>query len=173
MDRTARVWNAATGRLNATMTGHSDQISSVSFSSDGTQVVTASADDTARIWNAVTGQPIATLTGHTYPVRTASFSPDGTRVVTASLDETARIWASGGDFLQSRVRALTPRCLPAEFRKSTLGESEQEAKAYEDACKLCVPQYFSRLKGVPTGDWKHYLADWKEYQRCIETEGRL
>ncbi|HZF12830.1 MAG TPA: WD40 repeat domain-containing protein, partial [Thermoanaerobaculia bacterium] len=88
----ARIWNAATGQLIATLTGHTAPVGVASFSPAGTRVVTASWDQTARIWNAATGQLIATLTGHTAEIGDASFSPDGTRVVTASSDQTARIW---------------------------------------------------------------------------------
>ncbi|HZF11033.1 MAG TPA: CHAT domain-containing protein, partial [Thermoanaerobaculia bacterium] len=91
-DKTARIWNAATGQLIATLTGHTVKVTTASFSSDGTRVVTASWDKTSRVWNASTGQLIATLTGHTDEVWAASFSPDGTRVVTVSWDKTARIW---------------------------------------------------------------------------------
>jgi WD40 repeat protein len=91
-DRTARVWNAATGRLLAKLEGHSDTVNSAAFSPDGQRVVTASGDRTAWVWNASTGHVIAKLEGHSEAVRSAAFSPDGQRVVTASADRTARVW---------------------------------------------------------------------------------
>ena len=91
-DKTARIWNVATGQSIATLTGHTNPVFAACFSLDGTRVVTASGDKTARIWDAATGQPIATLTGHTNAVQAASFSPDGTLVVTAAWDKTPRIW---------------------------------------------------------------------------------
>jgi WD40 repeat protein len=91
-DKTARVWNAATGRVIARLEGHTGHVEGAAFSPDGQRVVTASDDDTAQIWNAATGQEIITLHGHTSPVSSALFSPDGQRVVTASSDRTARVW---------------------------------------------------------------------------------
>jgi hypothetical protein len=72
--------------------GHSDMVVHAAFSSDGTQVVTASADKTAHLWNTKTGIKTAVLVGHEDVLTSAAFSPDGTRVVTASKDKTARVW---------------------------------------------------------------------------------
>jgi WD40 repeat protein len=91
-DHTPRVWDAESGRLLATLTGHQDGVPAAAFSPDGKRVVTASDDKTARVWDAESGQSLATLTGHQASVRTAVFSPDGKRVVTASEDHTARVW---------------------------------------------------------------------------------
>ena len=49
-DKTARIWNAATGQPIATLAGHTVGVYAASFSPDGTRVVTASDDQTARIW---------------------------------------------------------------------------------------------------------------------------
>jgi len=91
-DKTARIWDAATGRQITLLTGHTDSVRTAAFSPDGARVVTAAADNTARIWDAVTGRQILQLQGHTEGVRSAMFSPDGGRVVTATADKTARIW---------------------------------------------------------------------------------
>ena len=49
-DDTARVWDAATGRELATLSGHGDGLWSAAFSPDGTRIVTASSDKTSRVW---------------------------------------------------------------------------------------------------------------------------
>ncbi|HEY6927617.1 MAG TPA: protein kinase [Steroidobacteraceae bacterium] len=100
-DRTARVWDATTGREVMQLIGHTDALRSAAFSPDGRYVVTAALDKTARIWDARTGQQLLQLNGHTEGVRSAEFSPDGSRVVTSSYDLTARIWdAAAGQQLQ-------------------------------------------------------------------------
>ena len=63
-DKTARVWDAATGKAIAVLSGHDDQVWSAAFSPDGARVVTASDDKTARVWDAATGKAIAVLSGH-------------------------------------------------------------------------------------------------------------
>lgn len=90
-DRTARVWDAATGQQLLTM-NHAGRITCAAFSPDGKRIVTASLDKTARVWDGSTGRLSLELKGHTAGVWNASFSPDGRRVLTASSDKTARIW---------------------------------------------------------------------------------
>ncbi len=91
-DRTARIWDAATGVQLGVLSDHGGAVTSAAFSPDGRRIVTASADSTARIWDAATGAQLAVLAGHGDEVNTAAFSPDGRRIVTASADKTARIW---------------------------------------------------------------------------------
>ena len=85
-DKTARIWDAATGKpIGDPLTGHDGVVMSAAFSPDGKRIVTASEDKTARIWDAATGKPIGDpLTGHEDAVISAAFSPDGKRIVTAS-----------------------------------------------------------------------------------------
>ena len=80
------------GTLLAILAGHTDRIVSAMFSSDGSRIVTASADHTARIWDADGGTVLATLSGPAGEVAAAAFSPDGTQVVAASLDHSAYVW---------------------------------------------------------------------------------
>jgi WD40 repeat protein len=91
-DRTARLWDAATGKQIAILRGHEGRVVRAAFSPDGTRVVTASLDKTARLWNAATGKQVALLGEHANTVGSAVFSPDGTRIISASDDGTARLW---------------------------------------------------------------------------------
>src|SRR6266516_2356475 len=96
-DRTARLWDAASGKPIGEPMKHQDMVRSAQFSRDGQRVVTASDDRTARLWDAASGKPIGEPMKHETAVKSAQFSPDGQRVVTASYDNTARLWdaASG------------------------------------------------------------------------------
>jgi WD40 repeat protein len=91
-DHTARLWDAATGRLLATLRGHEDVVRWVKFSPDGSRVVTAGMDHTARVWNVETGQALLPPLRHENLVWKAVFSPDGRYVATASSDKTGRVW---------------------------------------------------------------------------------
>jgi WD40 repeat protein len=99
LDKTAGIWDAASGSVIATLKGHEGPVLSAAFSPDGTRVVTASRDNTARLWDTASGRELIALKGHKGPVVSAAFSPDGTRVVTASNDGTARLWdrITGGE----------------------------------------------------------------------------
>jgi Tol biopolymer transport system component len=91
-DKTARVWEADTGKPVGAPLKHRNAVWSAAFSPDGRRVVTASWDNTARVWEADTGKAVGAPLQHQGYVRSAAFSPDGRRVVTASEDNTARVW---------------------------------------------------------------------------------
>jgi WD40 repeat protein len=93
-DKTARLWDVATGKTVATLDGHTSGVSLVAFSPDGARILTGSWDKTARLWDAATGKMLAPLEGHTDTVTSVAFSRDGTRVLTGSYDKTARLWDS-------------------------------------------------------------------------------
>ena len=76
-DKTARIWEAATGNEITVLRGHEHWVNSAVFSPDGTRIVTASRDETARIWDAVTGKEITVLRGHENSVSSAALSHEG------------------------------------------------------------------------------------------------
>ena len=64
-DGTVRIWDAATGRERATLTGHTGGVAAVAVAPDGSWLASGGSDGTVRIWDAATGQERAALTGHT------------------------------------------------------------------------------------------------------------
>jgi WD40 repeat protein len=93
-DRTARVWDARTGRTLFVLEGHADKLVSVAWSADGSRIVTGSLDGTARLWDARTGRFLLQLkSGEGWcRVWCVALSADGSRVVTGSEDRRARVW---------------------------------------------------------------------------------
>ena len=91
-DKTARVWDAKSGKQVTEPLEHGKSVTSAAFSPDGKYIVTASRDNTARVWDAKSGKPITEPLKHEENVRSAAFSPDGRYIVTASWDKTARVW---------------------------------------------------------------------------------
>src|SRR5262249_5951267 len=75
-DGSARLWNAETGSLSATLAGHTGVVTNAVFSANGKRIVTGSTDHTARLWDG-NGHLIKALEGHTDTVRQIAFSPDG------------------------------------------------------------------------------------------------
>ena len=60
-DKTARLWDAASGQELQVLRGHEDSVNSAQFSPDGKTVVTASEDKTARLWDVASGREAAGL----------------------------------------------------------------------------------------------------------------
>ena len=97
-DKTARLWDLASGETIRVFSGHSGEVWDIAFSPDGKYLLTASADGTARLWDVASGETVQVFSGHTATVDDVDFSPDGKYIVTAGgADKTARIWdvASG------------------------------------------------------------------------------
>ena len=74
-DKTARVWDVATGQTVAILEGHTDVVNAVAWSPASKQVLTGSQDGTARIWIANIQPIIAELTRRVCDV----FSDEETR----------------------------------------------------------------------------------------------
>ncbi|HXC71386.1 MAG TPA: TIR domain-containing protein [Pyrinomonadaceae bacterium] len=78
--------------LELTLNAHSTWITSITFSPDGTLMLTGAEDSQLKIWDFATGQCRATLTGHGRAVTCGTFTSDGKQVVSGSWDATFRLW---------------------------------------------------------------------------------
>ena len=79
------LYDVATSRELALLTGHTDDVISVVFSPDGAKLVSVGdwVDGTAKLWDIPTGKNLATFTD-TEPIRIAALSPDGTSLAAGS-----------------------------------------------------------------------------------------
>ena len=81
-DKTARVWDLRTGKLQATLE-HSNVVQSVAISPDGRFALTGAGslifglgDNAAMLWSLETNQQVRSFLGHTGPVKAVAFVPD-------------------------------------------------------------------------------------------------
>jgi WD40 repeat protein/class 3 adenylate cyclase len=70
--------------------GHSAGVAGVSYSPDGSRLVTVGQDDRVVVWDAATGSAEQTLLGHGGPVH--GVATDGRTIFTSSLDGTVFAW---------------------------------------------------------------------------------
>jgi tetratricopeptide (TPR) repeat protein len=136
-DKTARLWEASSGKLLATLQ-HRDWVGAVAFSPDGRTVVTGSdspdgrsvvigRENTLLLWEASSGKLLAT---HKRWGRAVAFSPAGDSVLTGIDARTAALWHQvrpGPDApqrLRAWVKVRTGKTLDNDgaLRRLTLAE---------------------------------------------------
>ena len=87
-----KIWEVNSGQLLKTLTGHSDSITSLSYSPDGSKIISsANTDPIAKIWDVGTGSLIDTFT-HGGGISTVRFSNTGKYIATGGRDGVINIF---------------------------------------------------------------------------------
>ena len=103
------VVEVAQHRFVDSLRGHEGTVLGISFSHDGSKVVTACEDGKLRLFSVSGWKLLQTLTGHHGPVHWADFSPDGKWLVSVGEDRTARVWSvENGDLRQTLEESESP-----------------------------------------------------------------
>ena len=92
-----QLWDITTGKLTGELRGHTGDLLSAAWSTDGKSILTVSKDKTARLWNATTYQSTATLQDPAYQIIRAVFSPDSQLVATLDQNGSPRLWQLSGN----------------------------------------------------------------------------
>jgi WD40 repeat protein len=95
LDRTVRLWDAASGKQLHVLAGHTEAVIGIAFSPDGKRLASTGIDGTVRLWDVATGRELFRFRPHERSVaRSVAFSPDG------------KVLATGGGAFGHRVLAL-------------------------------------------------------------------
>ncbi|HSK04493.1 MAG TPA: WD40 repeat domain-containing protein, partial [Kofleriaceae bacterium] len=93
-DHTARIWDAETGALRATVR-HAERVNTVAWSPDSRLVASGGADHTVRVWDVIAGREVAALPVDG-PARRVAFSPDGSVLLTTPAQRAVKLWRLPG-----------------------------------------------------------------------------
>lgn len=86
-----KIWSMPQVTKIATLKGHKERVTDVTFSPVDNLLVTASADRTAKLWKS-DGTLLKSFEGHLDRLARVSFYPSGKYFGTASFDKTWRLW---------------------------------------------------------------------------------
>ena len=99
-DKTARLWDARTGKEIRQFIGHTDCVDIVAFSPDGSNILTSGCGSTTKLWDTTSGAELRQFDG-----AAAAYSTDG-KIVLTTVENSVSLWdvTSG----QKRKEFTTP-----------------------------------------------------------------
>jgi hypothetical protein len=134
-DRTARLWNTATGQELTKFDGHGGGVFGVAFAPDGALAASCGEDKTIRIWKVATGKERYRLEGHQGVVNNVAFSPAGKLLASASEDRTIRLWdvAKGKEVrrLEGHTQGVYAVAFTPEGGRLASGGSDQKIRLWD------------------------------------------
>ena len=110
----SQVWKLQTGQcLRRFERAHSKGVTSLEFSRDSGQLLSASYDMTIRIHGLKSGKTLKEFRGHTSFVNMAIFVPDSPHIISASSDGTVKVCQLSLSLSLSHLTTLPPCALIA------------------------------------------------------------
>ena len=86
-----RVWDTENGEQVRVITGHTNDVSCIALTPDGSRVVSASLDGTVRLWNVADGRQLWSFDAHGDAAFAVTVTPDGRRVLSGGSDNNIRV----------------------------------------------------------------------------------
>ncbi|MBX5451452.1 MAG: PD40 domain-containing protein, partial [Thermogemmatispora sp.] len=86
------LWHPSSGQPPLLLHAHSQPISALACSPDGSLLASASEDHTVAIWHTPSGRLLRRYTSHSYKVVALAWSPDGSRIASADDEGLIHLW---------------------------------------------------------------------------------
>lgn len=163
-----KIWDASTGALVKTLTGHTRRVSSFAVSADGRYLVSGSEDNTIKLWDLPTGREIKTFTNGPLDkgrVTYVAFLSGGRQILSSGWalegDSITRVWnVSDGTELR---RYSTSVDTVSQDDRYALSVSKDRAKLCEDLTAkelkdLHGREEFDCFSTACSHDGRHYIC---------------
>jgi hypothetical protein len=135
VDRTVRLYDAATGRHWLTIAGHDERVTRIAFSPDSSLIASVGADRQVRLWSTTTGRPFGEPMTFRHQVETVAFSPDGATLVARTIEGSASLEQVGGSGARRVVRppgrAITAAAFSADSQRLLVVSEDGSAQVYD------------------------------------------
>ncbi|MGW4910293.1 protein kinase domain-containing protein [Streptomyces sp. NPDC004270] len=123
-DHSIELWDVATRRKTAALTGHTGDISAMEFTPDGTMLAVAAdgiGDNTIRVWSVSTQTERTALTVSEFTsVVSLDFSPDNHTLASVNDDGVIVVWDVRSGRKTATIRENTSDAFPVEFSSAGL-----------------------------------------------------
>ena len=158
-----RLWDAGSGDLLTTFSGHEGGLVSAGFSPDGSRVVTGGHDATARVWDVRSGRQLSVFEGHETPVEHAFFFPDNARVVTIGRHGKAVVWnvSSGEEITRfgEHLPVVQDALLSPDGSRLLISNYQYDARLWDPSSGRLIGQLGTRFLGAAfSGDSRRLVT---------------
>ena len=100
-----KLWNVATGKEIAKLSGHSDKVTCVAFDPQNSRIIAScSYDKTIKLWDIDSKRCLRTLPANRDAVYTLAFSPDGEILASGGNDNAIKLWYLNSGELPQTLR---------------------------------------------------------------------
>jgi WD40 repeat protein len=129
----------ASGKVQATLPGHAEEVRALAFSPDGKLLAAAGGlpgrRGEVKIWDASRREATLTISGHADCIYAVAFSPDGKLLATSSYDKLVKLWdvASGREVrtLKDHIDAVYDLAFTPDGRRLLSAAADRTLKVWD------------------------------------------
>jgi len=132
--------------------GHKNAVSGLTFSLDGSKLISCSHDKTIKVWDFKSGHCERTLVGHSNGINSLALRSDGLQLASGSYDQTIRIWNTKTWECELELKGHKHVVMSVSFSpngsKIGSGSWDKTVRVWNTRTGLCEKVLEGHIKGV-------------------------